>query len=77
RKLSFKDQREFSHDHIRNIRSTSPGSPWTFYTHRSVEIRLEETPKCLDISFWPQQGCNLLVTNSLLRHTFLLTTYNP
>ncbi|XLU44808.1 hypothetical protein S245_039622, partial [Arachis hypogaea] len=45
RKLSFKDEGESSQDLIRNIRSTGPGSPWTFYTHRSADIRSEETPK--------------------------------
>ncbi|QHO23134.1 Ubiquitin-like-specific protease 1A [Arachis hypogaea] len=47
RKLSFKDEGESSQDLIRNIRSTGPGSPWTFYTHRSADIRSEETPKVL------------------------------
>ncbi|KAL4350027.1 hypothetical protein S83_031693 [Arachis hypogaea] len=31
-KLSFKDEGESSHELIKNIRSTGPGSPWTFYT---------------------------------------------
>ncbi|KAL4293273.1 hypothetical protein AHAS_Ahas18G0111600 [Arachis hypogaea] len=56
RKLSFKDEGETSDELIRNIRSTGPGSPWTFYTHRSADIRSEETPKCLDLSFWPPPG---------------------
>ncbi|XLR02468.1 hypothetical protein S83_068666 [Arachis hypogaea] len=45
RKLSFKDEGNSSEDLIRNIRSTGPGSPWTFYTHRSADIKSEETPK--------------------------------
>ncbi|QHN92085.1 Ulp1 protease family, carboxy-terminal domain protein [Arachis hypogaea] len=56
RKLSFKDEGNSTKDLIRNIRSTGPGSPWTFYTHRSADIRSEETPKCLDLSFWPPAG---------------------
>ncbi|RYQ81813.1 uncharacterized protein LOC107624248 isoform X1 [Arachis ipaensis] len=56
RKLSFKDEGNSSEDLIRNIRSTGPGSPWTFYTHRSADIKSEETPKCLDLSFWPPPG---------------------
>ncbi|XLT73406.1 hypothetical protein HN873_029832 [Arachis hypogaea] len=45
RMLSFKYEGETSDELIRNIRSTGPGSPWTFYTHRSADIRLEEIPK--------------------------------
>ncbi|XLT73404.1 hypothetical protein S245_030483 [Arachis hypogaea] len=45
RKLSFKYEGKISDELIRNIRSTGPGSPWTFYTHRSADIRSEETPK--------------------------------
>ncbi|XLR26727.1 hypothetical protein S83_054627, partial [Arachis hypogaea] len=51
-KLSFKDEWESSHKLIRNIKSTGPGSSWTFYTHRSADIRSEKTPKCLDLSLW-------------------------
>ncbi|KAL4305993.1 hypothetical protein AHAS_Ahas16G0133800 [Arachis hypogaea] len=55
-KLSFKDEGKSSHELIRNIRPIGPGSPWTFYTHKSADIRSEETPKCLDLSFWSPPG---------------------
>ncbi|MED6138365.1 hypothetical protein PIB30_073683 [Stylosanthes scabra] len=46
-----------------NIRQQGLGSTFTFYSYIGSEMKSEETPKCLDLVYWPPKGMTFVGMN--------------
>ncbi|MED6215696.1 hypothetical protein PIB30_000702 [Stylosanthes scabra] len=56
RKLEILDLNEDDTAILYLIRQRGIGSPFAFYHHKGLVMLGEETPKCLDLLFWPPSG---------------------
>ncbi|MED6164735.1 hypothetical protein PIB30_093053, partial [Stylosanthes scabra] len=56
RRLDFGVEDIAPNERFINIRQQELGSPFTVYAYTGMDMQSEDTPKCLDLVFWPPKG---------------------
>ncbi|MED6225127.1 hypothetical protein PIB30_090711, partial [Stylosanthes scabra] len=56
RRLDFGVEDIAPNERFINIRQQELGSPFTVYSYTGMDMQSEDTPKCLDLVFWPPEG---------------------
>ncbi|MED6194629.1 hypothetical protein PIB30_030254 [Stylosanthes scabra] len=56
RRLDFEVEEIAPNEIFINIRQQGLGSPFMIYPYKGMNMLMEDTPKCLDLVFWPTEG---------------------